>query len=63
MLWSVNQPKASDHQATADYLAMRNDLVTGNLAAAQQSYLQMQNDLQVYQAAAGAAAGVLNQLA
>jgi hypothetical protein len=63
LLWSVNEPAERNHLTTADYLAMRNDLVTGNHATAQQSYPQMQNDLQVYQTAASAVAGVLNQLA
>lgn len=45
ILLAVPQPSASNTLATSDYHQLHLDLVTDNLAAAQQAYLRLQNDL------------------
>jgi hypothetical protein len=45
LLQSVNQPPANNATASLDYHDLRIALQSGNLAAAQQAYLRLQNDL------------------
>jgi hypothetical protein len=60
VLSAVTQPSASNRLATMDYLAMRSDLNAGNMAGAQQAYLNMQSDMQLVQSGTASAASVFN---
>jgi hypothetical protein len=45
LMLSVSEPSASNKLATADYQDLRNALLSGSVATAQQAYLRLQTDL------------------
>lgn len=54
LLQSVSKPDTKNGQATLDYQTLRLALESGNMTAAQQAYLRLQNDLSLPQFAASA---------
>lgn len=47
LLLSVSPPSAGNTSASSDYVVLQDALRSGNLAAAQQAYMRLQDDLQL----------------